>query len=187
MTEISSQTVGQLKKRKAEMDVLSVQTFAELVGNASRLLTGFAALEPFKEANIGLAEWTALTLIAQSEDMNSRQVAKSLGVSAQRVNQLAESLKTAGLISVSQSSEDSRKKGIKITEAGRKELDELNEKLQPILVEPMKARPKSVTRVVRGLKRVARHVAPQAAKGAKGRADREGRKRRRDERAATGT
>lgn len=166
---------GLERQGEATPVVLTVDVFAQLIGSASRLLTGVAALAPFKEGKLGLAEWIALSLISQNENMTNRQIATSLGVTAQRVNQLTESLSAAQLISITQASDDSRKKVIRITPLGRNELSALNAKLTPILVEPMKSNPRAVVRTARGIARLTQVVAPRKGKAEKVRAARAGR------------
>jgi len=153
---------------------LTVGTFADLVSSASRLLTSFGALEPFRQAKVGLAEWTMMTLVSEDPNMTSAQVARQLGVTAQRVNQLADSLKALDWISLQPQADDSRKMVIHITDTGRRELNRLNESLQPLLLAPVKDNPKIVVRTVRGMRRLVKMTtpAPGKAKGQKrGRAE----------------
>jgi DNA-binding MarR family transcriptional regulator len=154
MSETIAKDGTKERRRKVQDEDFTMASFAELISYASRLLTNLSALEPFKQAKMGLAEWTMMTIVAQNENITSAQVARQLGITAQRVNQLAESLKASQLISLQPLAEDSRKKVVQITDAGRNELAALNSRLEPILIEPMKTNAKTVPRTVRGLRRV---------------------------------
>lgn len=160
LSEDRGEEIGGAGKAQRKPVEFSLDVFAQLIGNASRLLTGVSALAPFKEANLGLAEWIAMTLISQNENLTQRKIAMNLGVTPQRANQLVESLSAAGLISLTQLSEAKGQKVVRITEAGRNALQALNAKLTPILLEPTKDRGQSVVRMVRGLNRLAKVVSP---------------------------
>ena len=155
---------GSAAKARREPVEFSLDVFAQLIGNASRLLTGVSGLAPFKEANLGLAEWIAMTLISQDENLTQRKIAVRLGVTPQRAGQLVESLSAAGLIALAQSSEAKGRQVVRITDSGRKALEALNAKLSPILLEPMKDKSRSVVRMVRGLSRLAKVVSPPKGK-----------------------
>ena len=145
-------------------EVLTVGSFADLVSSASRLLTSFGALEPFRQAKVGLAEWTMMTLVSEDPNMTSAQVARQLGVTAQRINQVADSLKALDWISLQPQANDSRKKVIHITDTGRRELGKLNESLHPLLMTPVKDNPKIVLRTVRSMRRLVKLTAPAPGK-----------------------
>src|SRR5262245_28703336 len=97
---------------------------AALVATLNRFLLRFGALDLFQGAGLGLTEWSALSLIAARPGINNRQVATLLGVSPQRVNQITDALKAAGLIAVSASPEDGRVRAISITHQGAARLEE---------------------------------------------------------------
>lgn len=120
---------------------------AALAASLSRFLTRLASISPFQEAGLGLAEWSALSIIAAKEGINSRQLANILGVSAQRVNQIADSLKAMGLISLNSPPDDARKKLVAITAAGSARLAELNSKLEPAIAAAVGQRPKSLIKL----------------------------------------
>jgi len=171
LSDDRGEEMGSAEKAQRKPVEFSLDVFAQLIGGASRLLTGVSALAPFKEANLGLAEWIAMTLISQNENLTQRKIAVKLGVTPQRANQLAESLSAAGLISLTQSSEAKGQKVVRITEAGRNALQALNAKLTPILLEPTKDKSRSVVRMVRGLNQLAKIVSPSKKKSAAGEAD----------------
>ena len=85
-TEISND------KPPAEIDV---ENFSNLVASMSRLLTSLARLKPFSDADVGLAEWLALTTLAREDGISNKALGRSLGVSGQRANQICASLSKA--------------------------------------------------------------------------------------------
>ena len=150
---------------------IKVEDLATLVAAISRFLTRLAKLPAFEDSGLGLAEWSALSIIAQNDGMNSRQLANALGVSAQRINQIADSLKASAFITLSPDSEDARKKNIGITAAGSSSLKELNAKLLPILSSALGKRPGTLARtsrhMSRTLMRVVLHAKAKERKAAK--------------------
>jgi DNA-binding MarR family transcriptional regulator len=154
MTEPKTDT-GAATDKKAKREVpISIDEFAAAIAGMSRLLGKVSSAQPFKDAGIGLAEWSALnSLIAeQSEAVSNKQLAKSLGVSGQRANQICDSLKSTGLAGVSPSPDDGRKVMIKITAAGRARLKTVNETLLPMLVAKAGNRGAALQRMNRTLK-----------------------------------
>jgi DNA-binding MarR family transcriptional regulator len=115
----------------------------------SRFLTRIARLAPFEKAGLGVAEWSALSVIANKSGINNRQLVGLLGVSAQRVNQITDSLKSAGYISLAVAPDDARKKVISVTPTGTARLNELNSKLLPIIEAAIQKRPQILTRANR--------------------------------------
>jgi DNA-binding MarR family transcriptional regulator len=141
-----------------ESSRIKVEDLATLVAGFSRFLTRLSKLEPFQDAGLGLAEWSALSIIADKSGINSRQLANFLGVSAQRINQLAESLKGSGFITLSPAPDDARKKIIDITPSGAARLKELNDRLLPILSAALGKREKTLVRANRLINRVLMRV-----------------------------
>ena len=143
---------------------IKVEDLATLVAGISRFLTRLAKLPAFADAGLGLAEWSALSIIAGNNGINSRQLANLLGVSAQRINQIAESLTSSGLITLTPDAEDARKKNIQITQSGSDRLQELNSRLLPILTKALGKRQKMLGRtshlINRTLMRVVLHAKP---------------------------
>ncbi len=128
-----------------------VQEMAKLVTGMSRFLTRFSKMTPFQEAGMGLAEWSALSIIAERNGVNNRQLAVVLGVSAQRVNQISDSLKNASHIAVNPSADDARKKIMSVTPSGTARLKELNAKLHPIISTALSKQQKSISRANRAI------------------------------------
>lgn len=112
-----------------------IDTFAHLVAGMSRFLSGLSRAEPFAGATIGLAEWSTLAVLTKSGKVSNSLLAKILGITNQRATQITESLKSSGLISITQAPDDSRKNVIVISEAGKAKLSTVNLKLEPMLAE----------------------------------------------------
>lgn len=125
---------------------IRAQDLATLVAGLNRFLMRLSNMPAFHEAGLGLAEWSALSLIAERSGINNRQLANVMGVSPQRINQITDSLKGAALIAVASSAEDARKKVISITPAGMARLRELNVKLQHKLAAALDKRPAVLVR-----------------------------------------
>jgi DNA-binding MarR family transcriptional regulator len=134
--------------------------FANLVVVLNRLLTVLTSFGPFKEANVGLSEWVVLCLIEQHTHVNGRQLAKALGVTRQRANQLKSSLENANLITATQSPNDARKKLIALTPGGRAQLASTNAELRQILSEKVKKNGRTITRTTKHLKILMKAIAP---------------------------
>lgn len=149
---------SEAKKESKQPIEIDVADFSSLIAGMSRLLIGTASIAPFKEANLGLAEWVALSVLAEKDGVSNKQLARTLGVTGQRANQVGASLKDAGLIAIQQSGEDSRKNEIKITEVGRSRYNAINEQLKPLLAASLKGREKSLSSASRQIKVLMRIV-----------------------------
>ena len=145
---------------------VKIEDFASLVSGMSRLLTGVARLPAFTDAELGLAEWSALMVLASKDGINNKQLAKSLGITGQRVNQITKSLTTAGLIAVSQSTDDSRKNVIAITDAGKAQLTAVNSKLLPAISASLEKRERSLQGANRNIKALMGLVAVKSGNSA---------------------
>ena len=146
---------------------INVGDFSNLVAGMSRLLIGLASIPPFKEANLGLAEWVALSVLAEKDGISNKQLGRSLGVTGQRANQIGSSLSKAGLISIVQSTEDNRKNEIAITEAGKTQFNSINSQLKPLLSAALKNKERSLagaTKQIRLLMRIVQSTNPEKQK-----------------------
>ena len=156
-----------MAERNTAAPQIKVEDLAALVAGLSRFMTRLSNIPPFKQAGLGLAEWSALSIIAARDGINSRQLANELGVSAQRDNQLADSLKRQELVTQTTSAEDARRKMLSITPEGLRRLAELIAQLLPLIVEAIGARPRalrSASRLVnRTLMRVVQSGKPKHA------------------------
>jgi DNA-binding MarR family transcriptional regulator len=124
---------------------IDILEFASLVIAASRLIGGLTNLPLFKNARVSLTEWLALSVLAHKEGASNKILARSLGVTGQRANQLCTSLGEAKLISIKHAEDDSRRNVIEITDAGKKQLDWLNSHLQEIVGGALKGKTRSLT------------------------------------------
>lgn len=123
---------------------INVEDFLNLIAGMSRLLTGLGRLQPFSDADLGLAEWVALTALADKDGVNNKGLARSLGVTGQRANQVSKSLAGGGLITVGQSADDNRANEIKITETGKAKIDQVNAQLKPLLAGALQGKERSI-------------------------------------------
>ena len=90
----------------------------------------------------------ALSVLAQKNNqMTQRQLAKQLGVTPQRANQLTDSLKSNSFVRLEVSSEDARTKIVSLTTAGAAKLSELNTQLRPLVSAAVRDRPNTLRRM----------------------------------------
>lgn len=132
-------------------DSASLLEFAQLLALMSRLITRVSALPQLREVDLGLAEWIALSLLQEKDGISNKELAKRVGVSGQRANQVISSLESANLLTVSQSTEDSRKNVIRLTELGRSRLALVNSKLLPLIAEINLKRPRLLVGAIRSM------------------------------------
>ena len=146
------------KAQTNQPEKIKAADLMEVVISASRLLTLLTQSEPFRDAEIGIAEWLALSLLIDREGTSNKQLAKSMGVTAQRANQLCTSLTNSGLISVEQAPDDNRRNVLKVTPKGKTLHKSLSDKLQAFLETALKDREKSLTVAASHLRVVARRL-----------------------------
>src|SRR5215207_9430199 len=137
---------------------ITVEDFSVLVGSLSRLLTGLSALQPLKDADLGIAGWLVLTMLAQEDGINNKTIARNMGITGQRANQLCMSLASDSLIVVNQSEEDKRSNSITITEAGKSKITALNAQLKLLLSNALEGKEHSVKGVSRNIKNLMKVV-----------------------------
>lgn len=137
------------------VDILDVAT---LVLTASRLIGGLANLPLFKSAHISLTEWLALSVLAIREGISNKMLARNLGVTGQRANQLCTSLSEAKLISITNAADDSRRNVINITDTGKEQLASLNLQLQELVLEALGTRTQSLKRAGKHMRLMMRIV-----------------------------
>lgn len=160
--------VKQSKEAEGKLSMeVDVGSFSSLIAGMSRLLSGVASIAPFKEANLSLAEWAALSVLADKDGVSNKQLARALGVTGQRANQVGASLKEAGLIAITQSGEDNRKNEIRITESGKGRLNVVNTRLKPFLAASLKGKERTIVganRQIRVLMRIVQSANPAKEK-----------------------
>lgn len=144
---------------------LLLNDFAELVAGMSRFLARLSGISVFTTAGLGLSEWVALSVLSQNEGISAKQLAAKLGVTGQRVNQITSGLISAGLIISTVSKEDSRKHELRVSAAGKRELQSLNRQLRPLIEAAFPKREQAISRLAKRTKSLMRIVG-KAKKGA---------------------
>ncbi len=157
--------------------------FGELVVRLSRLLGRLTILEPFKGSSFGLIEWVALSLIAQGVSKNNRQLARNLGVSRQRANQIKTALEKLRLVQAKQSDKDARISLLSLTSKGEAELKIVDAALRAELAGALGARKKVLVRVTKSLRVLTRLLGPPTDEVASDIQQRAQRRRRRNAKA----
>lgn len=150
----------------SETDKIQVSDLTVVISTASRLLTALTMAEPFKKANIGFAEWLALSIIVERPGMSNKQLARALGVTGQRINQICAALAKSLLISIEQSPEDSRRNVLKVTPKGKKHIETLNSELKSFLTTALKDRERSLKAAGIHLRVLARQIQAPPAESA---------------------
>jgi DNA-binding MarR family transcriptional regulator len=135
--------------------------FGELVVRLSRLLGRLTNLEPFTGSPFGLIEWVALSLIAQGVSKNNRQLARNLGVSRQRANQIKTALEKLRLVQAKQSDKDARISLLSLTSKGEAELQIVDAALRTELAGALSARKTALMRANKSLRLLTRLLSPQ--------------------------
>lgn len=148
-----------------------IEIFADIVTSMSRFLTRFTSIEPFKEAQLGLAEWLGLMVLTSRPGLSNKQFAKLLGTTVQRAAQISDALKRANLISVDQAENDARTYSMKVTASGAQRLSELNGKLTPLITSGLGSRVTSLPATRRNLTRLLRVVTPTKNSPGSGKAE----------------
>lgn len=160
----------------------SLADFGALVLRLSRLLGRLTNLEPFKGSPFGLIEWVALSLIAQGASKNNRQLARNLGVSRQRANQIKTALEKLRLVQAKQSDKDARISLLSLTSRGEAELQIVDAALRAELAGALNARKGALKRVNKSLRILTRLLGPQSDDVRMDNEQRAGRMRRRQAR-----
>ena len=145
--------------QKESSSQATLSDFAQLIANMSRFISGLAMIPPFAAAEIGLSEWLVLAALSQNEGISNNQLAKSLGVSGQRINQIVTSLSRLEFISIRPSQTDSRKNEIRMSQTGRARLESFNRSLEPVVAEAFRGRGNQLTRLDKQARYLARFVA----------------------------
>jgi DNA-binding MarR family transcriptional regulator len=138
------------ERKPVDLDELSV-----VVATISRFLVNLAASAPFRNAGIGLSEWAALRALSEKGgDVTSKRIAKSLGVTVQRANQLTEALKAANCVTMTPAPEDNRKKIVALTDVGQAKLAQLNDELLPFVAAALGDDGSPITKAKKSLKKL---------------------------------
>ena len=144
---------------------ISAERFATVVTDMSRFLSRLATYGPLQEAGIGVTEWTALVSLGSAPGSN-KALAKELGLTKQRVTQVTDALKKAGLIEVTKSPDDARLVELKVTDTGRQHRDTVNAKLAATLTAAFDGKERALLVAEKSIKAMSKALAePRAAKG----------------------
>lgn len=133
---------------KAPPTDINFADLASLVAGLSRFLNSLSQMPHFEQAELGFAEWTALS-VAAKKPLTGVQLAKTLGVSKQRVSQIVESLRGDALIEFTSLSGDARKKLISVTTEGKSRMEKLEHHLKPVVASALGGRPLVLSRASR--------------------------------------
>lgn len=133
--------------------------FANLIAAMNRFITSVSGLPLFATAGVGLSEWALLSVLSQNEGISSGQLAKMLGVSRQRVNQITSVLESTKLISVSVAQQDARRNELRLTAEGKNQLGLVNCQLQPMVAAAFEGREEGLSRLVKQYRRLLRTFA----------------------------
>jgi DNA-binding MarR family transcriptional regulator len=134
----------------AESEVLP--DLADLVVSMSRLLVELSAIAPLKKAGFSLNDWIALSVLARGLAHNNRELAKVLGVTRQRANQIKKSLEEMRLISSRQSSEDARENVLVVTGVGYARLEEVSVQVLALMSSSLKDRERLLAKTNRAVR-----------------------------------
>jgi DNA-binding MarR family transcriptional regulator len=119
------------------------------------MLTGLGQLQVFRNGHLGLVEWIALTMLAKQNGITNKELAHSLGVTRERVNQVCKSLSHSGYTTISsQSGGDGSTDQITMTDAGRGKVEEINAQLKSLVASALQGRESSVANASKQLNRV---------------------------------
>jgi DNA-binding MarR family transcriptional regulator len=143
---------GEERESKSKSVPVTAAAFAEIASTMSRFLSRLSEFAPFRESNVGIAEWSVLNALSKVESGSNKQLVRDLGITKQRVNQLCDALKMAGYISVTAAESDARKGVIVLTTAGRSELEAVNAKLTPLLTDGLAGKERTLTMARKSLK-----------------------------------
>ncbi len=138
------------KAKKAFPAVTSL-ALADIITSMSRLLDRLAHYSPLQEVGLGLTEWTALVALSRGGGSN-KSLARELGLTKQRVNQITDTLRAAGYLEITKAAGDGRKADISVTEAGRAQLAKIDANLTPVLGKALEGKERAVANLSKSLK-----------------------------------
>ena len=118
-------TLDEFSRRYPYMNPSAIKTFAELLRTGSDLLTAFETIL----AKSGLSQGRFLTLIVMNrtphEEVNPSFLADRVGVRRPTMTGLLDKLEKDGLVERRAYRRDRRKMGVRLTENGRRILDDI--------------------------------------------------------------
>jgi len=138
------------KAKKAFPAVTSL-ALADIITSMSRLLDRLAHYSPLQDVGLGLTEWTALVALSRGGGSN-KSLARELGLTKQRVNQITDTLRAAGYLEITKAAGDGRKADITLSEAGRAQLAKIDATLTPVLGKALEGKERAVATLGKSLK-----------------------------------
>lgn len=135
---------------------------ADIITSMSRLLDRLANYSPLQDVGLGLTEWTALVALSRGDGSN-KSLARELGLSKQRVNQITDTLRAAGYLEITKAAGDGRKADIKLSEAGQAQLAKIDATLTPVLGKALEGKERAVANLSKSLKGLQKAVAEPRA------------------------
>jgi DNA-binding MarR family transcriptional regulator len=131
-----------------------IVNFGNLAAGLGRLLASVSSMPAFKKNEINISEWVTLFILEQSNKASTKQLARRLGVTRQRIHQILSALIDAGLIVMRVSPEDSRRNEISLTDAGSTRLRVVNAELSSFLADQLGPNGRAVDRSYREVRRM---------------------------------
>jgi DNA-binding MarR family transcriptional regulator len=128
-----------------------IADFGKLAASLGRLLAAFASAPAFRNSNLTLSEWIALFILDQSDLISNHQLAKRLGVTRQRAQQIVAGFVEAEFITMRPSPVDSRKNEITVTAKGKAQLASANADLTGFLLTKLESSPALLGRTRRSV------------------------------------
>lgn len=138
-------------KVKKTFPAVTSLALADIITSMSRLLDRLANYSPLQDVGLGLTEWTALVALSRGGGSN-KSLARELGLTKQRVNQITDTLRAAGYLEITKAAGDGRKADISVTEAGRAQLAKIDATLTPVLGKALEGKERAVANLSKSLK-----------------------------------
>jgi len=139
VNSIDDSAVVQSKGNDGSVAAIRVEDFTSLLCAMNRLIVLVGQLAPLKSAKLGIADWLILSNLSSETPIRAKRLAKTLGISEQRVVQAADTFAQAGLTAPDQSDADA---GILLTPEGKARVDAVNAEVQGLLAAALQGREK---------------------------------------------
>lgn len=145
---------------------LEIGPVAEVIATMTRLISRLSEEPSVKAEGLGLAEWLSLRQIAANTGMRQNQLASKLGVTRQRGNHIAKSLRDTGLITIVPA--ESGKGGtLQATDAGEQKATKMDEAILSTLSTRLEGKGNSLIQLRKRLGQISKAMAPPKGKGGK--------------------
>lgn len=161
---MATQSKTAVKKDAKDVGIADI---GEALAAVSRLMAALGEQPAFASSELGVTEWLFLRALKEDPMLRGGAIAQRLGVTAQRSTQIVTGLRKAGLISVAQSAEDSRKKDLGITDKGKTRLAAIDQAVVKAFATAIKSRPLAVIVVKNFARNVAKEISGKNTPGGK--------------------